>query len=95
MTDLEGQNSTLLAEIYEGSQDPSLWQKALTRIRERVGGDVGVLLQIDEATLRSELVASSELDPSMVADYAAHWGQHDPWAPAIFERSLLEILDTH
>ncbi len=89
----EAQDARLLGDIYEGSQNPAIWERALTQIRDRMNSDMAVLLEVDQHSSRSELVSWTELDPEMLSDYAAYWGQHDPWPEAMLQRSTPGRMD--
>jgi len=93
MAVVEAQDAQLLGDIYEGSQNPALWTRALTQMRDRMNSDMAVLLEVDQQSSRSELVSWTELDPAMLSDYAAYWGQHDPWPEAMLQHSAPGRMD--
>jgi hypothetical protein len=91
----ETQDAELIGDIYEGSHDPALWNRALTAIRDRVGANVVVMLGVDQPTTHSEMLAWTELDPQMGVQYDAYWGRHDPWPAAMLARGRPgEVLQT-
>ena len=74
--------SSLIADIYDATLDPALWQQTLANISAYVGGYSAVLFWHETATETAQALYSFNDDPEYTRLYFEKYLSMDPFFPA-------------